>query len=89
MNQEEPKLSNQEERHGDFLSLQDALHKIKTTILTTLVPLLVAGIWTLLANHFQQKALVQEVSMLNHRLSSLTAQMERINEKVIVMWASG
>lgn len=85
-----------EQRHDDLVSLKETVHSINSTlrsvtkvVLAAIMPMLMAGIITLVGNHFQQKALIVEVGQLNSRMTKMSDQVEHTNEKVIVMWASG
>ena len=82
-----------EERHNDLTQLNDLIAKGVMLLMKVLIPLAVAGVMALVANHFQQAHLTREVTEMKINMSAdmkrMTSQINNINEKTIIMWAGG
>jgi hypothetical protein len=74
-----------DERHEDF----NALRTVISTGIKIIVPLMVAGVGVLVANHFGQKALTEETAKMSEEIKEMRAEFKITNEKVSIMWYRG
>jgi uncharacterized protein YcaQ len=77
------------ERHDDFTRLNETIVAAKRSFMGWLIPLMGVAVVTLIANHFEQKRLSEQVAQLNMQIASMNHRFEVMNEKVIVMWSAG
>lgn len=77
------------ERHEDLDRLNDTINGAKKAFMGWLIPMLGIAIITLVANHFEQKRMSEQISQLNIQITAMNHRFEVMNEKVIAMWVGG
>jgi len=77
-----PEDTRPDKRHEDFNNLNDLIAKGVKSIMLSIVPLMVIGVFALIANYFETRNTKTEVEKLNIR-------MESTSEKVQIMWYGG
>lgn len=74
-----------QERHADLVQIKEGIwYGIKI-----IVPLIFAGIGTLVAGYFEQRELVKENKQLTENFERMSIRIETMNEKVLIMWYAG
>lgn len=81
--------SKPEQRHTDLQRLDDTIREAKKGIMTWFIPMIGVAIITLIANHFEQKRMSEQIAQLNFQISTMNRRFEVMNEKVIAMWVGG
>ena len=82
---QDPQDQRPDERHEDF----NALRSLVSTGIKTMVPLMIAGVGVLVANHFGQKTLASETAKMATEIREIRQDFKETNERVIIMWSSG
>lgn len=78
-----------EQRHADLQRLDDTIRETKKGIMTWLIPMVGVAVITLIANHFEQKRMSEQIATLNTQIMAMNRRFEIMNEKVIAMWVGG
>lgn len=78
-----------EERHQDFTIQTDLIAKAVMLLGKVLVPLASAGLMMLVANHFQQKQMAQDMVRMTVEIKEMRKEASVMSHKIAIMWSGG
>jgi hypothetical protein len=81
--------SKTEERHHDFLVQTELIGKAVMLIGRVIVPLAFAGLLMLVANHFQQKQMAQDMGRMTMEIKEMRQEATLMSHKIAIMWSGG
>jgi hypothetical protein len=81
--------SKPEERHHDFLVQTELIAKAVMLIGRVIVPLAFAGLMMLIANHFQQKQMAQDMGRMTMEIKEMRQEATLMSHKIAIMWSGG
>jgi hypothetical protein len=81
------------ERHEDLERIDNSLNRLIVgavrTILVSLIPPILIGLWALCGMYFNQQRQLEKMTALTAEVQSLREDNKIISDKVLVMWFHG
>jgi len=81
--------SQPEQRHRDFEVQTALIAKAVALIGKFLIPLAFAGLCMLVANHFQQKNMAQDMVDMTNEIKEMRHETNVLSHKIAIMWSGG
>ena len=81
--------SKPEERHDDFEIQTKLIAKAVMIMGKIIAPLATAGLLMLIANHFQQKQMAENMRNMSVELKEMRKEATLMSHKIAIMWSGG
>jgi hypothetical protein len=78
-----------EERHQDFEIQTKLIAKAVMIMGKIIAPLAGAGLLMLVANHFQQKQMAQDMVRMTNEIKEMRQEATVMSHKIAIMWSGG